>query len=1228
MLDVIFAGSAARKPAGLASVTLVFENPPRDAASQAEFAEGWETEADLAAEEPDPDPEIGHEGDSPVRREIAAKRFLPVDTDEVAVTRRLHADGRSEYLINGRKCRLKDIRELFLDTGIGTDAYSIIEQGKVDAMLLANPQERRSLLEEAAGVARFRVRKVEASRRLDHAERSLVVVREQLAATERRLRLVRGQAEKARRFAELDARRRQLRRTLLLEQAHELADRLAGLTSELIGLEEERRNLHRDLEQMQSRREAAELARHAASERHGQRSRQRLERLGVEREQRQRAALTEGTLAEIAAAEEADRRRVEEDARRIESASRRLEELSESLAEAAERAAEREREADRLGEERAAAANRAAESHGGLERLQAQANGLASEQAHRVARRDAAIERRDGARRAAEELAARESPLAASLEEHRHRLAEARSGHAAAVAARDAARARSAAVADAVAALDTRRGELARELDARREHRTSLASRRRLLEELHASGEGLDEPVRALLASRQEHPWILGLVGDLIDADREAAAVVEAALGGDLQRIVVAARGEAIAGAAAIEAAGSGIGFLAVPPLGEPRATPPLPEGGVPLRSLARVPDGLAGLLDELLGDCVLAPDLTTAMAWTAADGPLAAGRAVTPRGELCEGPHRLRMSGTAAGARGTGWLARRAESADLAEQVAALDGEIESLSRTEGDLSNEFEGHRHESLRLAGEIDAAEREVVAKQVEGERLAALIGRLEQESQHLAAQRTDLEDRLAAAESDLVRLDAACASGEASLAGIAADLEAARSRAGEDRARLEALADRLSASRQQLAEATAAAAALRRQRSESEQELAELRRESGVLKSMAARREEQRKRLRGEIDEAERLAAEAAAEAAGLETSIAEAAAESEQCLADARAAGEACERVRSRAALVERNFHALEMSRREFEVRRESLEESARNELEIELSAEYEAYREERLAAGGEGVDLEAARTEAEELKREIAALGSVNPSAIEELGQLEGRHDDLRRQVEDIDAARGRLEELIGRLDEVSRHRFERTFLRVREHFAGTDGMFRKLFGGGSAELALVPDEEGRIDWLESGIEIRAKPPGKEPRVLDQLSGGEKAMTAVALLMAIFRSRPAPFCILDEVDAALDEANVERFCQAIKPFLDRSHFIVITHHKRTMSHCDRLYGVTMPQRGVSRRVSVRMEDVRGDGSIAESALARGEQAPADPPLVETFAEAAPPAKTSPSAGLASAWEP
>ncbi|MEC9233991.1 MAG: hypothetical protein VX403_08795, partial [Planctomycetota bacterium] len=279
-------------------------------------------------------------------------------------------------------------------------------------------------------------------------------------------------------------------------------------------------------------------------------------------------------------------------------------------------------------------------------------------------------------------------------------------------------------------------------------------------------------------------------------------------------------------------------------------------------------------------------------------------------------------------------------------------------------------------------------------------------------------------------------------------------------------------------------------------------------------------------------------------------------------------------------------------------------------ELELELPEAYPDYRSARAAGAIEVVDLHEAEAEALELKEQIRKLGNVNLDAVEELDALQVRNEDLETQLADIDTAREQLTTLIEELDTISRERFQETFETVREHFAGSGGMFRKLFGGGSADLFLMPDEDGQTDWLESGVEIRAKPPGKEPRVINQLSGGEKTMTAVTLLMAIFKSKPSPFCILDEVDAALDEANVERFCAVVQQFLDRSHFIVITHHKTTMRMCDKLYGVTMPQRGVSRRVSVRFDEVDEEGGIDPEATRRDES------------EAASPAETAPEPPL------
>ncbi|RMH27220.1 MAG: hypothetical protein D6693_05760, partial [Planctomycetota bacterium] len=252
MQDVIFAGSAARAPAGFASVTLTFDNPTLPA--PIEPASGDEALAD-AAEEADP-------GESVIQRRGPRLRPLPIDTEAVSVERRLHRDGQSQYLINGKRARLRDIRELFLDTGIGADAYSIIEQGKVDAMLLASPTDRRTIFEEAAGIARFRARRLESMRKLDRTESNLLIAREQLATAERRLKTVRTQAERARTFRALDARLRGLRLALALHQYDELCSRLEGLTSRQHGLERERDAAIEDVEQIEARRQDAELERH------------------------------------------------------------------------------------------------------------------------------------------------------------------------------------------------------------------------------------------------------------------------------------------------------------------------------------------------------------------------------------------------------------------------------------------------------------------------------------------------------------------------------------------------------------------------------------------------------------------------------------------------------------------------------------------------------------------------------------------------------------------------------------------------------------------------------------------------------------------------------------------------------------------------------------------------------------------------------------------------------
>ena len=314
--------------------------------------------------------------------------------------------------------------------------------------------------------------------------------------------------------------------------------------------------------------------------------------------------------------------------------------------------------------------------------------------------------------------------------------------------------------------------------------------------------------------------------------------------------------------------------------------------------------------------------------------------------------------------------------------------------------------------------------------------------------------------------------------------------------------------------------------------------------------------------------------------------------ELEETSGEAARLGEELNHARKRASIVERDWNSLELSKRELEVRRENLEERAMEEIGLDLAFEHPEYRLMMSDGDVARIDQAEVGAEIEELRAGVAKLGNVNLDAIDEEVNLEERNEELIQQVADIDHAVEQLRQLIVRLSDASRQRFKETFETIQENFSGKSGMFRRLFGGGRAEMRLIPDEEtGEVDWLESGVEIMAKPPGKEPRSISQLSGGEKTMTAVALLMSIFQSKPSPFCILDEVDAALDDANVERFCAIVKQFLDECHFIVITHNKKTMQIADQLYGVTMQERGVSKRVSVRFDQVGSDGTISKAAI-------------------------------------
>jgi len=1164
MLDVIFAGSAARKPMGAATVTLTFDNP------------------------------VIH----PDAADAADRRLLRIDAEQVDVARRLYRDGRSEYLINQSKCRLRDIKELFMDTGIGTQAYSIIEQGRVDAMLLANPVERRAIFEEAAGVAKFKARKIEAQRKLERTEVNLVRVREQLANTERRLRIVKGQASKARRFQELDRRCRTLRVDLALDQYHELRDRLHGLTSQITELEARRRELHATIAAAEDEKQAAEIARHDLLTEQRELEQRRLEFVAARKHAQQRREMTERNIAEAREHIAEDRQRLAEFEQRRAELQAALDRAAAVIGDAQARVAGAEQRVEALNDERARAQQDVLGVQARAAQLRESLQRAVHDRTQAAARLDAVTERFAGLDDQDRRLHARSGELAD--ERRRHAGDHQRIERDLAAARDDIARLES--IIDehdrAAATLGERQAALAARLADARHERAGVESRLHLLQEMQQAREGLGEAVKAVLDGPDRFPGVRGMLGDVIDTDRRHAALVEAALGRNLELLLVESDGAVMAMEATLRELPGRVELIALESRGGEAALPPTVASGwvTPVLDYIDVQSSAAAVIRRLLGRTVVVWDLATAMRLAA--GPMAGWRFVTQRGEVLETNGRIAIGrGASSGGggesgRGDGWLARRIELVELRQRLHTLDGRIETLAGALGRLDTESEQTREQQDRAETELHAARQKRVEAQYQLQRLANELDRLDREMSATVAEQREVVARREAIQAEQASLSEALAAHDASIAALRDESDAAESDLARRRAAIEQFQEHLTAVRVDLGQAGEKLEAARREKRHLEMSLEETARQHDIARQQVNRRLSQIEQYEAAVEHAiqEMLAADEKL------TELAARGRELDVHLADAsqrvNTAAETLSAHRDKGQRIDRDYHAVELSRRELEVKRENLEERTLEELELDLHQAYPAHRQQREEPGFAPIDRGAVETEIDELKAEIRKLGNVNLDAIEEEQALEERNVDLIRQVEDIDNAIRQLTDLIETLQNTSRTRFEETFTAIRDHFAGPQGMFRRLFGGGAADVVLLPDEHGQVDWLESGVEIRAKPPGKEPRVISQLSGGEKTMTAVALLMSIFKSKPSPFCILDEVDAALDDANVERFCHILEPFLEGSHFIIITHHKRTMQACDQLYGVTMQERGVSKRVSVRVEEVGQDGEIGEAAAA------------------------------------
>ncbi|MDI3316459.1 MAG: chromosome segregation protein SMC [Bacillota bacterium] len=1129
MEDLIFHGSAGRRAVGLARVTLTLDN---------------------------------------------SDGTLPLPQSEVSITRLLDRSGLSEYRLNRVPCRLRDITELLWGSGLGRNSYAFVGQGEVDRLVFSRPGERRLLVEEAAGVTRIRARRQEAERHLERARQASERVRDLVHELELQRDPLREAAARAEAWAALEAERRSLVRALFLVRERRVEAATARAGEELALLQEESGQAASEVARAEQ--ELAEAGREEAEARE---PRMRLERQAAAEGARWSAAVdawlhrlreAERAAQEAREAREAARPGRQPGAREIEGRAQALAAERRAAEEEAARREEAAREAAaalevaerelRQAEEDVAA--REAEWRRGWERLQALRGRAEAERAGRMERLEAARARRRQLERelaeAEAELANRlgaEKEAAERLEAERRRWREGRAE---------------------LERLRRRREQAGEEWTRAREEFRARRQRLELLRGMEEAEAGYPSGVRAVLQGRTRGDpvfrAVVGPLGELLEVEPRLAVALEVALGGQAYHLVVESGQAAQQAVEALRRAGAGRAtFLPLdglrPRRPSPQELPAAREAGALgwAAQLCRYEPRLAPAVEYALGRVLIAEELSQARRIALRYGlrfPV-----VTLAGDQVHAGGAI--SGGSRSNRNPGPLERRAETARLEAELAA---EADRLRRLEAEaraiLAEQEESERRQAAREAS-LREAEIEAARAEERAEQARARLAELRRDAQSAAGPAGEE----AAAGAGEAGPEPAAGAAERELAEAEARLAAAEEARRLAEERLRGARGRQEAAASTLQEARLAWEQARSRATQLARELAWTTDEALRLERLARERIE---RARQAEARAESLAQEAAALLAGL----ARQAWRVEWLEAGAAALAERQASARARAEAAER---ALEQARRRSEQAAQRLQ-AARLRL-ARLEAEAESVRREAAAAGLGAEWAEEAEPPAEseaalearrqKVEEELLRMGPVHSGAPAQLASLEARLGYLAGQLEDLERSRGNLEKLLHDLDQEGERRFRQALEEVRRAFGE---IFVRLFQGGEAGLRLTDEEEG-----EPGIEIEVRLPGKRRAPLSLLSGGERALTAVAFLLALEQVRPSPFAVLDEVDAALDETSVARLAGFLKEQGRRLQILVITHQRATMEAADRLWGVTSAERGVSQLFHVELAEAAGD---------------------------------------------
>ncbi len=1188
MEDVIFSGSDARKATAAAEVRLRLSGVPTEFARlAADRREGLAGETPPAA------------ADEPIVRPTQVD--LPsVETREVEISRRLYRSGESEYLIDGEVCRLRDVQDLLMDAGVGVKAYAVIEQGKIGQILSSKPTERRQLIEEAAGITKYKSRRRAAELKLEAAQQNLTRIDDIVFEIEKQRAALKRQAARARRYRRLREDLRRWEKVLFARRYRALAQQIDAALARLA----EARG-----------REGDAVARVAAAEREVDETRGALARA----DERLR------DLREQMHARELDNERREQqlafNRQQVEALSQTARDLAEEL-----RGLDGRREPMRAElDERKAAAVRAEDERHLAAALLADVNETAHlagqaldacegevEQARAAlfANQNAlttlqyAIERGRESRDRLSETRVRLEAEAADLRIELERLqAEARvtedrlRGAREAIASSEHARA---GFESSLIAVREARQARTEELRAGERELAALSARLRSLEELDAHREGYGDAARLVLAEPDSGVVHHGSVADYLDASPEHERALEALLGDILQCVVVSRPEDAQAGLAFVRERNAGrVGFLVA------QGERPEFDGSVPPPDVTPVTAVVevsgphrAAILDALRGLWVAEHAELARRASELVPDPIA-----TLSGDVYRAG-RLVFGGTRDEARGI--LATRRQIKELRERQQHEQAHVQALAVAVATLETSAATTDAQLVSATADLHGHEKTAMTLELQVERMSAESDRLRRKQEQIAHEQRQIDEERQGVEARDAEAHEQQARGEGERERLQQAFAEAQRRQQEAR-------DHAAAASHRVSEANAAHAALVERSAAVLAEVHRLEEAARDLEQRFEHRSEERRRCevqRGQLDltiaDGERRQVVDEAALAALRDEVRQA---DELSLASQHRAEGAESGARDARVLlgeVRAEVARLEVARATSEADLNHLAAACAETLQASLddvAAEVEAfeaagaaqpavlqsYAEEDAesdetsqpaeglppSAEGEPARQDGARAlTAEEaiaeLRAKIDRLGPVNMMAIEQFDELEQRHGFLTGQRKDLVDAIAATGEAIKRIDRTTRERFKEAFAAINKYFEET---FTTLFGGGRAGLVLLDEN----DLLESGIDIIAQPPGKRLQNVQLLSGGEKALTAMALMFGIFKYRPSPFCLLDEIDAPLDDANIGRFIEMLRGMQERTQFILVTHHRKTMEIADRLYGVTMEEPGVSKLISLKL---------------------------------------------------